>query len=90
MTDKQTLTLLLHLLPPWHIDRIDMDVSREEVHVFVEHDIGRLPCSTCGVACLVEDHADDRTWRHLDMWQAKTFIHPAKRSWPQSNVCKTG
>lgn len=87
MTDKQTLTLLLQLRLPWQISRIDIDVAREEVHVFVNHEIGRLPCPTCGEACLVEDHADERTWRHLDMWQAKTFIH-AKM--PRTNCPKHG
>lgn len=87
MTDKQTLTLLLQLRLPWQITRIDVDVAREEVHVFVDHEIGRLPCPTCGEACLVEDHADERTWRHLDMWQAKTFIH-AKM--PRTNCPKHG
>ena len=48
MTDKQTLTLLLQLRLPWQITRIDVDVAREEVHVFVDHEIGRLPCPTCG------------------------------------------
>ena len=75
MSDKQILTALLQLRAPWHIVRIDVDVAKEEAHIFVDHQPGRLPCPTCGAACLIEDHADDRTWRHLDMWQAKTFIH---------------
>jgi transposase len=75
MTDKQTLTALLQLKAPWHITRIDVDIPGEEVHVFVNHHHGRLPCPVCGQACLVEDHAGERLWRHLDMWQAKTWIH---------------
>lgn len=45
------------------------------MHIFVSHEHGTLPCPTCGRACQVEDHAADRTWRHLDLWQAKTWIH---------------
>jgi len=75
MTDARTLTALLQLKDPWHISDIDIDVDREEVHIQVTHHHGRLPCPECGSACLVEDHADERVWRHLDMWQAKTFIH---------------
>lgn len=52
-----------------------MEVAKEEAYIFVDHHHGQLPCLTCGAPCGVEDHADDRTWRHLDMWQAKTFIH---------------
>jgi transposase len=75
MTDKQILTALLQLSAPWYIVRIDVEVAKEEAHIFVDHHPGHLPCATCGSPCLVEDHAADRTWRHLDMWQAKTFIH---------------
>ena len=75
MSDKQILTALLQLSAPWYIVRIDVDVAKEEAHIFVDHQPSRLPCPTCGAQCPVEDHADDRTWRHLDMWQAKTYIH---------------
>jgi len=75
MTDKRTLTALLQLKDPWYISDINIDVEKEEVHIQVTHHHGRLPCPECGRDCLIEDHADERVWRHLDMWQAKTFIH---------------
>lgn len=75
MTDVALYTALLHLQEPWHISRLDVDVKAEEVHVFVSDRHGRLPCPTCGESCLVEDHVEERVWRHLDLWQAKTFIH---------------
>lgn len=77
MADKELLTALLHLREPWYISRIDVDVAREEAHVTVVHRHGRLPCPSCGAACLVEDHSEERIIRHLDLWQAKTFIHVA-------------
>lgn len=75
MADKELLTALLHLREPWYIARIDVEVAKEEAHVTVSHHHGRLPCPACGQACLVEDHSDERIIRHLDLWQAKTFIH---------------
>lgn len=75
MADKELLTALLHLRDPWYISRIDVDVAKEEAHVTVTHHHDRLPCPSCGKACLVEDHCEDRIIRHLDLWQAKTFIH---------------
>lgn len=77
MADKQLLTALLQLSHPWYISRIDVDVAREEAHVTVTHHHGSLPCPTCGKGCLVEDHSEERIIRHLDLWQAKTFIHVA-------------
>jgi hypothetical protein len=44
-----------------------VDVKAEEVHVFVSDRHGRLPCPTCGASCLVEDHVEERVWRHLDL-----------------------
>lgn len=87
MSDKQILTALLQLRAPWYIVSIDVDVAKEEAHIFVDHQSGRLPCPTCGELCLIEDHADDRTWRHLDMWQAKSFIHARM---PRTNCPKHG
>jgi transposase len=75
MTDVALYTALLHLQEPWYISRLDVDVKAEEVHVFVADRHGRLPCPTCGASCLAEDHVEERVWRHLDLWQAKTFIH---------------
>ena len=67
MSNKQILPALLQSRAPWYIVGIDVDVAKEEAHIFVDHQSGRLPCPTCGVACLIKDQADDRTWRHLDM-----------------------
>ena len=75
MAAPALLTALLRLNEPWYIARIDVAVAAEEVHVFVDHRPGRLPCPDCGKACLIEDHAEERIFRHLDLWQAKTFIH---------------
>jgi transposase len=75
MTDANIYTALLHLHHPWYISRIDVDVAAEEAHVFINHHHGKLPCPTCGTKCNVRDHGDERVWRHLDLWQAKTFLH---------------
>jgi transposase len=77
MADKEPLTALLRLRAPWYISRIDVDVAGEEAHVTIDHHPGKLPCAPCGKACLTEDHGDERVIRHLDMWQAKTFLHVA-------------
>lgn len=75
MTDQNLYTALLRLSEPWFIDRLEADIAKEEVHVFVDHRRGTLPCPECGRACIIHDHVEERVWRHLDLWQAKTFIH---------------
>lgn len=75
MSDKQTYTALLALTEPWYIGRIDADVPNEEFHIFIEHRHAQLPCPECGKICNVYDHAEERVWRHLDLWQCKTLLH---------------
>jgi transposase len=75
MTDEKIYTALLRLEHPWYISRIDVDVQAEEAHVSITHHHGQLPCPTCKIMCNVRDHGEDRVWRHLDLWQAKTFLH---------------
>ena len=87
MTDPKIYTALLHLQHPWYISRIDVDVKAEEAHVFITHHHGQLPCSSCGTMCNVRDHGDERVWRHLDLWQAKTFLHAAM---PRTDCPKHG
>ena len=35
-----------------------------------------VPCPVCGVPCGVHD-TRERTWRHLDIWQFRTYVHCA-------------
>ena len=75
MTDTKIYTALLHLRHPWYISRIDLDVKAEEAHVFISHHHEQMPCPTCGKKCNVRDHGDERVWRHMDLWQAKSYLH---------------
>jgi transposase len=87
MTDQKTYSALLRLQHPWYISRLDVDVTAEEAHVFITHHHGQLPCPTCGTMCNVRDHGEERVWRHLDLWQAKTFLHAAM---PRTDCPKHG
>ena len=77
MPNESLYTALLQLESPWYIDSINIGVMEEEVHVIIGHHSGPLPCPQCGVSCPVHDHVSDRTWRHLDLWQCKTWLHCA-------------
>jgi len=88
MTTPQIYTSLLRLSLPWYISRIDIDVAKEEAHVYITHHHEKMSCPTCGVKCKVRDHGEgERVWRHLDLWQAKTFLHA---SMPRTDCDKHG
>ena len=75
MDNTKIYTALLHLQHPWYISRIDLDVKAEEAHVFISHHHEQMACPTCGRKCNVRDHGDERIWRHMDLWQAKSYLH---------------
>lgn len=75
MTDTAIYTQLLSLKHPWYISKIDVDVAGEAAHIFISHHHGQLPCPKCAKLCNVRDHAEERVWRHLDLWQCSSWLH---------------
>jgi transposase len=75
MNQEDLLTIALDLPQFWTIDHIDMDIKNLEVHVWLRHDKTRLPCKECNESSPVYDHGKMRSWRHLDLWEYRTYIH---------------
>ncbi len=76
MQDTELYQQLLGLTAPWRVDRVDLSIKDQKVDVWVEHpQKQRWPCPECGEALTVYDHSEERTWRHLDSCQFKTFLH---------------
>jgi transposase len=76
MRDTRLYRALLGLEAPWTVARVELDVKQRRVDVYAEH--GKLmswPCPKCEAACGLHDHDEQRTWRHLDSCQFKTFLH---------------
>lgn len=75
MSDASIYTQLLHLKHPWFISRIDIDIPGEAAHIHISHHHVQLPCPKCSRLCDVRDHTEERTWRHLDLWQCSSWLH---------------
>jgi transposase len=76
MEDRELYRHVLGLEEPWRVDRVQLDIRREQVDVWAVHQEGiRWPCPECGERLSVYDHAPERVWRHLDTCQFKTFLH---------------
>ena len=55
----------------------EVEGGSDELHVRVARRRGRaVPCPECGRRCGVHD-TRERTWRHLDSWQFRTYVHCA-------------
>lgn len=79
MRDTQFYQQVLGLAAPWTVTRVELNVAEHQVDVWVEHPEGvKWLCPQCGgdsdeFPC--RDHAQERTWRHLDTCQFKTYLH---------------
>jgi transposase len=79
MRDTQFYQRVLGLEEPWTVTRVELNVPEQQVDVWVGHPAGvKWLCPHCGgdsdeFSC--RDHAEERTWRHLDTCQFKTYLH---------------
>ena len=76
MQDTELYRTLLGLEAPWTVERVELDVPQQRVDVHASHGEGlQWPCPDCGAALPIYDHSEERSWRHLDSMQFKTFLH---------------
>lgn len=75
MKDTELYSQLLGLVAPWFVDRVELKMDEERVDVWVKHKRGlEWSCPQCERVLSCYDHAEERTWRHLDTCQLKTFL----------------
>ncbi|MBZ0096707.1 MAG: ISL3 family transposase [Sulfuricella sp.] len=80
---------LLGLTAPWTVERVELDMAKQHVEVYVGHPAGqRFACPECGRELGVYDHQAERVWRHLDSCQFLTYLHarPPRVSCPEHGV----
>jgi len=76
MRDTELYRHLLGIEQPWTVERVELDVKSQQVDVWAAHAEGtRWPCPECDAELPGYDHAPERTWRHLDSCQFKTYLH---------------
>lgn len=76
MQDIALYQYLLGLQSPWTVSRVHLDVQGQCVEVWAEHPEGAAwECPQCRERLPLYDHAEERTWRHLDSCQFQTHLH---------------
>jgi transposase len=76
MEDRQLYAKLLGIEFPWLISRVEVDMSAEQIDVWVEEAAGvRFACAACNQDASVYDHTAEQIWRHLDTCQCRTYVH---------------
>lgn len=75
MQDTALYHYLLGLKSPWTVSRVELNIKRQCVEVWAEHPEGALwSCPKCAQELPLYDHAEERTWRHLDSCQYETHL----------------
>lgn len=68
-------TNALGLQEPWKVTDVSFDISESKLDIYISRIKGStVSCPVCGKACSVHD-SKERTWRHLNFFQYKAFIH---------------
>ena len=88
MQDRQLYEQILGIGEPWRVERVELQLTEGEVHVYLEHREGAVwKCVECGEEVPLYDHQPERQWRHLDTCQYRTVLHAAP---PRSNCPEHG
>lgn len=67
-------SLMAGIEAPWLLEKVEVDENKE-LHMYVKYKRGeRFKCNQCQELCPVHDTVD-RTWRHLNCFEHKTYIH---------------
>jgi transposase len=75
LQDTTLFETILGISAPWHVVRVELATDEKRVDLWLEHEATRWPCPDCGTALAGFDHAEERTWRHLDTCQFQTHLH---------------
>ncbi len=76
MQDTALYQYLLGLQSPWTVSRVNLDLNEQRVDVWAEHsEEAKWLCPHCTETLPLYDHAEERTWRHLDSCQFQTYLH---------------
>jgi transposase len=73
---QELFRVALGLAEPWKVTKIDFSADQHQLDLWLDFPVGsRFACPECGRSgCGVYDSAD-RTWRHLNFFEHKTFLH---------------
>ena len=76
ISQEELFRIALGLENPWYIKTIDFKVEEKQLDLHIDFKSGsKFPCPSCSISsCHVHDTIE-RTWRHLNFFQFKTYLH---------------
>jgi transposase len=86
--EKELFEAALGISEPLHISEVVFDLKEQELHLHIDFlKGGRFACPECGDEELPVYDTVDKTWRHMDFFQYKCYIHMRT---PRVNCPKCG
>ena len=74
--EKELFSVALGVDEPLYIDEVVFEPSEGELHIHMDFQRGgRFSCSACQAEGLPVHDTVEKTWRHLNFFQYKCFIH---------------
>lgn len=76
ISQEKLFSIALGLEKPWYIKAIEFNVEEKQLDLHIDFESGsKFLCPICGKSgCPVHDTIE-RTWRHLNFFQFKTYLH---------------
>ncbi len=76
ISQEDLFSIALGLENPWFIKAIEFKVEEKQLDLYIDFKSGsKFQCPLCGKSgCHVHD-AIERTWRHLNFFQFRTYLH---------------
>ena len=76
ISNEDLFKIALNLEDPWFITLIDFSAEGRQLDIHVDFKSGsKFPCAKCGKPNSSVHDTIERTWRHLNFFQFKTYIH---------------
>jgi transposase len=76
ISQEDLFSIALGLEKPWFIKSIEFKIEEKLLDLYIDFESGsKFPCPLCSKSgCHVHDTIE-RTWRHLNFFQFKTYLH---------------
>ena len=76
MDEKQLFGMALGLRPPWFVASCSFDAEQKQLDLHIDFEKGaEFPCPKCGQAECKAYDTQEKTWRHLNFFEHKTYLH---------------
>lgn len=73
---KYIFAQALNIQKPFYIKDINFEKESGELHIYIDFEKGsRFKCCVCNVDGIPVHDTEQKTWRHLDFFQFKTYLH---------------